>query len=953
MLAGRSGRWLEAFAAASELACSQLGSSAILPVAAVTSASLEAAAAAAAGGGSDGGRVVSAAVDGEARLLRQAVAELSTSMLADYVRLHIAHASSAHAIATPAVEAPVADGQPHQTSGPDGGVVETGVPVDTVDFGALASVCHELCISTCRPSSLFGPIYDLFLPHTTARRAFVLGLEPYLLARRLPMLPPPILLELAILLTSAPAESPPGTALAAAPPPAATRCTAAACARLEACLLALQPGEGPNELLLAVSRRLRLLSTHTRASNLAADFHSPLDVMLTTLIAPPPREGGDACEAAAGRHVPAAAQGGWTAGVVAYADAAGMARLQTAHGALAAAEAYLPLPPRLESADVRACGYKLLLYLRHCLEGLAFPTGEPLPPERAAAARAQTCAYLFDPEHSSRRLAPLLDFDAVAALGVLARAFDELPLVVAVEAEPPLPPGADEGHAVSSGADVRTLGNTVASSTDSGGEGGEGESGAGGLGSASHRGEEIAPGAEQRLVVSSEPSGGGGAPSHAVTSPPAERLPAAAKGLGMPSAERMLKALDGAVMGSQLESGAPVVEQGALRGARTLAMDQFARMVIELQLVWAAAMAQIRTAMPRGRSSDARGAEASTRGEARGAAAADSVGTDEAGVIGGDRTADAVARRVSKESGGEGATAVPTDVLTRSTLALARHIAVRHAAALQLAARSAVASQPNVSMAVSSAPNSDADGGEGGDDDEMDGDDLLISRLVKEDTALPRTLVEALQNVCSHGAMPRTCAALHVRGGRLAQALQTCLDNGAPHGFRAEAVRLAVESIVAVTASEAYSVPAITAKRALRELILERVGELDAIDHAGCVGLLRHAFDGEGDRLLAHLKGTPRLQLDYMRSLMPAASLADGTATEASAAATVAGAMGVVKAAAGGGSMPIVSMEHLPVRWASALSGRVRHGAPAGRPLSCFPNACLESEAHTPHELLY
>ena len=109
--------------------------------------------------------------------------------------------------------------------------------------------------------------------------------------------------------------------------------------------------------------------------------------------------------------------------------------LHTPAGALAAVDALLPPPPPMRASSSNLCGYKLLLYLRHCLDGCAFPTGERLPPGTAVAARAQVCAYLYDPERSASRLRSLLGFDAASSLSILALALEESPVLERFEPE--------------------------------------------------------------------------------------------------------------------------------------------------------------------------------------------------------------------------------------------------------------------------------------------------------------------------------------------------------------------------------------------------------------------------------------------------------------------------------------------------------------------------------------
>ena len=227
-------------------------------------------------------------------------------------------------------------------------------------------------------------------------------------------------------------------------------------ARLEAILLALTlaerrdertPGTAPGiapgtarglggtplELLLAICRHLRLLSAYAHACNAVhADYHSPLELMLSILSTPLAPDddvrggggggggGGDGGGGGEGGFESSSHPSSFASGVKALEEALDEALLATADGAAAAVELHLPPPPPLDAPMRRACGYRLLLYLRHCLEGLTFPSGEPLPASKAAAARAQACAYLYDPELSSTRLRPLIDFDPVSDESMIA-----------------------------------------------------------------------------------------------------------------------------------------------------------------------------------------------------------------------------------------------------------------------------------------------------------------------------------------------------------------------------------------------------------------------------------------------------------------------------------------------------------------------------------------------------
>jgi hypothetical protein len=151
--------------------------------------------------------------------------------------------------------------------------------------------------------------------------------------------------------------------------------------------------------------------------------------------------------------------------------------------------------------------------------------------------------------------------------------------------------------------------------------------------------------------------------------------------------------------------------------------------------------------------------------------------------------------------------------------------------------------------------------------DTGDGDDHLISRLVREDRSLPEGLAASLLSASEGGRLPRVCAALHLLGGRPALALISCLED--PSTYRYEATRLAMDAILSLASAGKWSVPAMAARRALRETILERLGALDALDRPGTVELLRVAFDGEHEWLFPRLNTTPLLALSYLATLLP------------------------------------------------------------------------------------
>ena len=183
--------------------------------------------------------------------------------------------------------------------------------------------------------------------------------------------------------------------------------------------------------LLHASRRPRLLSAYTRACNVARlDFHSPLEAMLAAL--------NEATSARTPSYLPLSTHPPHhhaELGALGASTEEAEAVLHTPAGALAAVDALLPPPPPMRASSSNLCGYKLLLYLRHCLDGCAFPTGERLPPGTAAAARAQVCAYLYDPERSASRLRSLLGFDAASSLSILALALEESPVLERFEPE--------------------------------------------------------------------------------------------------------------------------------------------------------------------------------------------------------------------------------------------------------------------------------------------------------------------------------------------------------------------------------------------------------------------------------------------------------------------------------------------------------------------------------------
>ncbi|KOO23321.1 hypothetical protein Ctob_000226 [Chrysochromulina tobinii] len=81
-----------------------------------------------------------------------------------------------------------------------------------VNFGALASVCLELCVNVGRLDHLLGPIYTLFCTSSRSREAYLLALEPFIVTRRVPRLPGALLLNMARLFALPPCD--PGSAAA-------------------------------------------------------------------------------------------------------------------------------------------------------------------------------------------------------------------------------------------------------------------------------------------------------------------------------------------------------------------------------------------------------------------------------------------------------------------------------------------------------------------------------------------------------------------------------------------------------------------------------------------------------------------------------------------------------------------------------------------------------------------
>ena len=135
-------------------------------------------------------------------------------MLCDYVRLHMDHAAQrvssadesapdgaldAATAAEPSAEPPLLgtlSAPPSDASRAAVAMAPDEARDPGVDFDALVAVCLEVCVSVQRLDTLFGPVYAMLRPSALARRAFLLGLEPYLLRHRLPYLPATVLLDL-------------------------------------------------------------------------------------------------------------------------------------------------------------------------------------------------------------------------------------------------------------------------------------------------------------------------------------------------------------------------------------------------------------------------------------------------------------------------------------------------------------------------------------------------------------------------------------------------------------------------------------------------------------------------------------------------------------------------------------------------------------------------------------
>ena len=276
----------------------------------------------------------------------------------------------------------------------------------TLEPITLAHLCVEVCVSLRLFECLYGPLFTLFTSENgdplTRRKALISSLEPYIVARRIPFLPAPVLLSICQHFASSCGEEdeevggmnePPGVLSSAIPQRGGDWRS-----RLEACLLSLDASATPLPPLLAATRRLHLYSAYTRACNLSvSDYSAPIEALLAAMngeLAPLP-----------------------SALLVQPIDRDAMdSSLEHINK--------LPTPPPLDNDGKRAVGYKLLLYLRHCLTGYTFPTGEAMPnPNDIIRARVQACSYLYD-QGSPGRLTQLLSLDATASIDVLALAFD-------------------------------------------------------------------------------------------------------------------------------------------------------------------------------------------------------------------------------------------------------------------------------------------------------------------------------------------------------------------------------------------------------------------------------------------------------------------------------------------------------------------------------------------------
>ena len=320
---------------------------------------------------------------------RDAVASLMGPMVLAFAKQQLSLGSDSQAGETESVPHDEAD----VAAPEDSKSITTSPPSSSaqpLDPGALAAICCEVLVSVRRLDCLFGGLYDAFASSTASLLALLVALEPLILARRLTHLPPIRLLEFAREFAQR------GWSV-----------------RLEACLLALEVEDptAPNaddagaadasggtasggsvsagkakrallQPLLSATRHLGLLSAYARTCSIAlGDYRSPIIALLSALQ-------GQALDAAGS--------------AAADADAAGVAG---ASGTLTldwAQSRGLPAPPPLDEAARVAIGYKLLLYLRHCLAGFAFPSGERMPTlARVRSARRQACSYLYEQSHAT------------------------------------------------------------------------------------------------------------------------------------------------------------------------------------------------------------------------------------------------------------------------------------------------------------------------------------------------------------------------------------------------------------------------------------------------------------------------------------------------------------------------------------------------------------------------
>ena len=319
-----------------------------------------------------------------------------------------------------------------------------------LDMESLAAMCTEVLVAVGRLDNLFDQLHDTFAHASpTAYTALLKAMEALLLSRRLTRLPVDRMVEfireyaqrgwitqleaclLALDIESVPAREEPdrstitgarssgvdaidqgsmansgdareGMVGGAGVPEDGAQATSSstmATATVEGHATLLQP-------LLDSTRHLGLHSAYARACSVGAgDYSSPIAVLL---------------EAMQGATPGAFAQDTGSK----YGSSNGADLLA---GLSWARSRGLPEPVALDAAGRLAAGHTLLLYLRHCLAGFVFPTGERMRSlTRVRSSRRQACAYLFQHGHCKPRLEPLLALDATATLRVLALAFEPL-----------------------------------------------------------------------------------------------------------------------------------------------------------------------------------------------------------------------------------------------------------------------------------------------------------------------------------------------------------------------------------------------------------------------------------------------------------------------------------------------------------------------------------------------